>query len=133
VQFVFESHIRDTNRRELHGSSVPVPSNRRCSRCRPFAPIYSAFGACAEFAGDNYDGWIRFGRESIRQRPDFAAGYRQLTAAAAMAGDTELAGATLTTLRRVQPTFWLAWMASLMREKPRRACYLEAFRRAGAE
>jgi len=107
----------------------------RLSLRDPFAAIYSAVAAYAEFVGRNYEEAIRFARESIRQRPDFAAGYRPLAAAAAMAGDMDLARAALDTLRSVQPNLSLAWMASqmLIKEEEERAHYLAAFRRAGLD
>jgi TolB-like protein len=107
----------------------------RLSPRDPFAAIYNAIAAYAEFAGGNYDEAIQLGRESIRQRPDFVAGYRPLTAAAAMAGDMDLARTTLATLRRLQPNFSLAWIAShiLIKQEADRTHYLEAFRRAGVE
>jgi hypothetical protein len=76
---------------------------------------------------------MRLARAAIRQRGDFAGAYRVLTAAAAMAGQAEVAGAALEALRRAQPTISLDWVA---REIPiehdaSREHYLEAFRRAG--
>jgi TolB-like protein len=107
----------------------------RLSPHDPLAAVYYAAASYAEFAGGNYAEAIRLGRESIRQRPDFAAGYRPLAAAAAMAGDMDLARATLATLRCVQPNISLAWMETrmLIKQKADRARYLEAFRRAGLE
>jgi tetratricopeptide (TPR) repeat protein len=107
----------------------------RLSLRDPFAAIYSAVAAYAEFVGRNYEEAIRLARESIRQRPDFAGGYRPLAAAAAMAGDMDLARAALDTLRSVQPDLSLAWIASqmLIKEEEERAHYLEAFRRAGLD
>jgi len=107
----------------------------RLSLRDPFAAIYSAVAAYAEFVGRNYEEAIRLARESISQRPDFAAGYRPLAAAAAMAGDMNLARAALGTWRSIQPNLSLAWMASqmLIKKEEERAHYLEAFRRAGLE
>ena len=79
----------------------------------PFSAIYNAVGAYAEFVGRNYDEAIRLARDSVRERADFAGGHRILTAAAAMAGDSELAAAALRELRRVQPTFSLAFIDAL--------------------
>jgi tetratricopeptide (TPR) repeat protein len=105
----------------------------RLSPRDPFSAIYSAIAAYAEFAGSNYHESIRLGREGIRQRPGFAGAYRVLTAAAAMAGEMDLAKATLEELRRVQPNISLAWMANqmLVKGKADREHYLEALRRAG--
>ena len=55
---------------------------------------------------------MRLARDAIRQRFDFVGAHRMLTAAAAMAGETEVAKAALQELRRVQPDISLAWMAS---------------------
>ena len=66
---------------------------------------------------------------------DFVGGYRVLAAAAAMAGEMELARAALDELRRAQPNISLAWIA---RELPlpdeaEVRHFLEALRRAGLE
>jgi len=78
---------------------------------------------------------MRLAREGTRQRMDFVGGYRVLAAAAAMAGELELARATLRELRRAQPNISLAWLARELplpdeREFQR---FLEALRRAGLE
>jgi hypothetical protein len=56
-----------------------------------------------------------------------------LTAAAAMAGEAEVAAAALQALRRAQPEFSLAWIADNIpfKRNADREHYLEAFRRAG--
>ena len=54
---------------------------------------------------------MRLARTSIRLREDHAPGHRMLTAAAAMAGEAEVATAALKALRRAQPEFSLARIA----------------------
>jgi hypothetical protein len=56
-----------------------------------------------------------------------------LTAAAAMAGQTDAAKAALQELRRAQPNISLAWIAKEMpiRHDTEREHYLEGFRCAG--
>jgi TolB-like protein len=107
----------------------------RLSPRDPFSAIFSGVAAYAEFVGRNYEEAVRLAREGVRQRPEFAGGYRILTAAAAMAGDWELARFALQELRRAQPNISLAWVESqmLVRDAPERAHYLEAFRLAGLE
>jgi hypothetical protein len=58
-----------------------------------------------------------------------------LTAAAAMAGETDLAKTALQALRRTQPNISLAWIASHVpiKQEAARKHYLEAFRRAGMD
>jgi len=59
-----------------------------------------------------------------------------LEAAAAMAGEIELARASLQELRRAQPNISLAWVAEhmpLRKDKDEREHCLEAFRRAGLD
>ena len=58
-----------------------------------------------------------------------------LTAAAGMAGNTELADTALQELRRAQPNVSLAWIAEFMPIKlaADREHYLEGFRRAGLD
>jgi hypothetical protein len=58
-----------------------------------------------------------------------------LTAAAAMAGQSDAAEAALRELRRVQPNISLAWIGSHIPTKhdAERTHYLEAFRRAGLD
>jgi hypothetical protein len=78
---------------------------------------------------------MRHSREAIRQRGDFVGAHRVLTAAAAMAGQAEVATAALRELRRAQPNISLAWLAGEMpiAHDAEREHYLEAFRRAGLE
>jgi TolB-like protein len=105
----------------------------RLSPRDPFAAIYHGVAAYAAFVGRNYDKSMLLAREAVRQRGDFVGGHRVLTAAAAMAGETELATAALQELRRTQPNISLAWIARhvpIMRDAERQH-YLEAFRRAG--
>jgi TolB-like protein len=104
----------------------------------PFSAIYNGVAAYAEFVGRNYDVAMRLARDAIRQRFDFVGAHRMLTAAAAMAGETEVAKAALQELRRVQPDISLAWMANHLNRLPikadgEREHYLEAFRRAGLD
>jgi TolB-like protein len=106
----------------------------RLSPRDPFSAIFRAAAAYAEFVGRNYDEAIRLTREAIRQRPDFTAAYRVLTAAAVMAGDSELAQASLVGLRRAQPNISLAWIAEhLPMRSGQRELFLEAMRRAGLD
>lgn len=107
----------------------------RLSPRDPFSAIFNGVAAYAEFVGCNYEEAVRLAREGVRQRPEFAGGYRILTAAAAMAGDKELARSALQELRRTQPNISLAWVESRMqvRNAAERAHYMEAFRRAGLE
>jgi tetratricopeptide (TPR) repeat protein len=107
----------------------------RLSPRDPFFGIYSGVAAYAEFVGRNYEKAIRLAREGIRQRFDFVGAHRVLTAAAAMAGQTDLAKAALQELRRAQPNISLAWIASHMpiKQDAEREHYLEAFRRAGLD
>jgi hypothetical protein len=78
---------------------------------------------------------MRLAREAIRQRSDFVGAHRVLTAAAAMAGETDLAKTALQALRRTQPNISLAWIASHapIKQDAAREHYLEAFRRAGMD
>jgi hypothetical protein len=56
-----------------------------------------------------------------------------LTAAAAMAGQRDVARAALQELRRAQPTISLTWLAEQMpfEHEADREHYIEGFRRAG--
>jgi TolB-like protein len=105
----------------------------RLSPRDPFAAIYDGVAAYCQFLGRNYAEAIRLAREGLRQRSDFVGAHRVLTAAAAMAGETELAKSALAETRRAQPNISLAWLASEMPFKldADREHYLEAFRRAG--
>ena len=107
----------------------------RLSPRDPLSAIYYGIASYAQFVGRNYDEAMRLARQGIRQRPDFVGAHRVLTAAAGMAGQTQVAAAGLEELRRAQPNISLAWIA---REMPmmldaEREHYLEAFRRAGLE
>lgn len=106
----------------------------RLSPQDPFSAIYSGVAAYAAFVERDYDEAIRLAREGARQRNDFVGAYRVLTAAAAMAGDMDLASAMLQELRRVQPNISLAWIASQLPFRgDDREHFLEALRRAGLD
>jgi TolB-like protein/cytochrome c-type biogenesis protein CcmH/NrfG len=107
----------------------------RLSPRDPLSAIYYGIVAYAQFVGRNYDEAIRLSHEAIRQRGDFVGGHRVLTAAAAMAGQHDVASAALQELRRVQPNISLTWIASdlPMKQEADREHYLEGFRRAGLE
>jgi tetratricopeptide (TPR) repeat protein len=107
---------------------------RRLSPRDPFSAICAGVAAYAEFVGHNYEEAMRLAREGIRERIDFVGGHRVLTAAAAMAGQMDVARAALQELRRVQPNISLAWVANhLPFEGAEREHFLEALRRAGLE
>src|SRR5712672_2204851 len=80
----------------------------------PFSAIYCGSVAYAQFVGRNYDEAMRLSREGIRQRSDFVGAHRVLTAAAGMAGETEIATSALDALRRALPNISLAWIANQM-------------------
>jgi TolB-like protein/cytochrome c-type biogenesis protein CcmH/NrfG len=107
----------------------------RLSPRDPYLGVYYGIVAYAQHIGRNYDEAIEFSRKAIRQRSDFVGGHRVLAAAAAMAGQTDLAKSALQELRRAQPNISLAWIAANMpiRHDAEREHYLEGFRRAGLE
>ena len=92
----------------------PTAASRalRLSPRDPFSAVYYGIAAYAQFVGRNYDEAMRLAREGIRQRGDFVGAHRVLTAAAGMAGKTEVAAAALQELRRAQPNISLAWIAN---------------------
>lgn len=99
----------------------------------PFAAVYCGVSAYCQYVGRNYDDAIRFSREALRQRSDFVGAHRVLTAAAGMAGQSDVAKAALQELRRAQPNFSLTWLAGQLpfEHDAEREHYLEGFRRAG--
>jgi len=105
----------------------------RLSPRDPFSAVYLGIASYAQFLGRNYAEAMRLARESIRQRNDFVGAHRVLTAAAGLAGETDVARAALKDLQRAQPNISLAWIASNMpiRHKSDRDRYLEGFRQAG--
>jgi tetratricopeptide (TPR) repeat protein len=121
--------------------TIAIRRALRLSPRDPFSAIYRGNAASAEFLRGNYHEAMRLAREAIRERADLVVGYRVFTAAAAMAGEIELAKASLQELRRVQPGISLAWMAEHVpvtqddRDSEAFRCklalYLEALRRAG--
>ena len=78
---------------------------------------------------------MRLARAAIRLREDHVGGHRVLAAAAAMAGQADVAAAALQELRRAQPNISLTWIADQMpfKRDADREHYLEAFRRAGLD
>ena len=107
----------------------------RLSPRDPFSAVYCGIASYAQFVGHNYDDAIKLAREALRQRGDFVGAHRVLTAAAAMAGQMDLAKQALQELRRAQPNISLAWIAANMpiRHAAERDHYVEAFRKAGLE
>jgi TolB-like protein len=107
----------------------------RLSPRDPFSAVYHGIAAYSQFIGRNYDEAMRLAREGIRQRSDFVGAHRVLTAAAAMAGQTEVARTALQALQRAQPSISLAWIADHMpiRDDAERQHYLNAFSRAGLD
>jgi TolB-like protein/Flp pilus assembly protein TadD len=107
----------------------------RLSPRDPFSAVYYGIAAYAQFLGGNYEEAIRLSRESIRQRSDFVGAHRVLTAAAGMAGQSEIAHAAHAELRRAQPNISLAWIAAHMpiKRDADREHYLEGLRRAGLQ
>jgi TolB-like protein len=107
----------------------------RLSPRDPFSAIYYGIAAYAQFVGRNYQKAMDHARQGIRQRADFVGAHRVLTAAAAMAGQAEVAAAALQELRRVQPNISLVWLTDQMPIKldADREHYVEAFRRAGLD
>jgi TolB-like protein/cytochrome c-type biogenesis protein CcmH/NrfG len=105
----------------------------RLSPRDPFSAVYYGIAAYAQFLGCNYDEAMRLAREAIRQRDDFVGAHRVLTAAAGMAGQGDVAKASLQELRRAQPNISLTWIANQMpiKQEADREHYLEGFRRAG--
>ena len=107
----------------------------RLSPRDPLLAIYNGIAAYAQFVGRNYDEAMRLARQAVRERADFVGAHRVLTSAAGMAGQTEVAAASLRELRRAQPNISLAWIAKEMpiELEPEREHYLEGFRRAGLD
>jgi TolB-like protein/Tfp pilus assembly protein PilF len=105
----------------------------RLSPRDPFSQVYAGIGGFAQFLGGNYREAMRLAAEAIRQRSEFAGGYRVLTAAAGMAGQADVAASALAQLRSAQPNISLAWVATQMpfEHDADRRHYLEGFRRAG--
>jgi TolB-like protein len=105
----------------------------RLSPQDPLAAVYYGIAAYAQFVGRNYDEAIRLACESIRRRVDFVGAHRVLTAAAGMAGRSEVAASALEELRRAQSNISLDWIARHMpiSEAAELQHYLEGFRRAG--
>jgi TolB-like protein len=105
----------------------------RMSPRDPLSALYYGIASYAQFVGRNYDEAIRLARMAIRFRGDYVGGYRLLTVAASMAGQTKLAATALDELRRLQPNISLSWIAEQMPFKRNidRDHYVGAFRRAG--
>jgi tetratricopeptide (TPR) repeat protein len=107
----------------------------RLSPHDPLAAIYCGIASYAHYVGCSYEEAMRLARVGIRQRRDFVGAHRVLAAAAAMAGQPDMAEAAIQELRRVQPNISLDWIAKEMpiKQDTEREHYLEGFRRAGLE
>ena len=106
----------------------------RLSPSEPYSASYYGCAAYAQFVGRNYEEAMRLARQGI-QRANFVGAHRVLTAAAGMAGCSDIAQAALRELRRIQPNVSLAWIAKEIPTKldSEREHYLEGFRRAGLD
>jgi len=107
----------------------------RLSPRDPFSAVYYGVAAYAQFVGRNYDEAMRLARHGILQINDFVGAHRVLTAAAGMAGRSDIAKAALRELRCIQPNISLAWIAREIPTKhdAEREHYLEGFRLAGLD
>ena len=107
----------------------------RLSPRDPLSALYYGIAAYAQFVGRNYEEAMRQARVSIRLRGDFVGAHRVLTAAAGMAGESDIAKAALAELRRAQPNISLTWIAEQIptQQDAEREHYLEGFRRAGLD
>jgi len=78
---------------------------------------------------------MRLAREATRQRGDFVAAHRVLSAAAAMAGRGDVAEIAMQSVRRVKPDLSLDWIESQLPIKPQaeRKHLIRALRRAGLQ
>jgi len=105
----------------------------RLSPRDPFCAVYYGVAAWAAFVQRDYAKAMRLAREGIRQRPDFVGGYRVLTAAAGMAGETDVARAALQDLRRAQPSISLAWVSNelVLTREADRVHFFEGLQLAG--
>jgi len=107
----------------------------RLSPRGPFAAIFYGIAAYAAYVGRDYAEAIALSRKGIRQRSDFVAGWRVMTAAAGMAGETDIAAEALQGFRRTLPDVTLALAAIQLpvRDEDERTHFLEGLRRAGLE
>jgi hypothetical protein len=89
--------------------------------------------AYCQYVDRDYEEAIRLSREALRQRSDFVGAHRVLTAAAAMAGQGDVAKAARQELRAAQPNIKLGWIESRMpfERDADREHYLRGFRLAG--
>jgi TolB-like protein len=99
----------------------------------PFAAIYCGVAAYCQYAGGHYEEAIRMSREALRQRSDFVGAHRVLTAAAALAGQADVAKSALADLRLAQPGISLSWIDEQMpwESDIDRQHYLRGFLAAG--
>jgi tetratricopeptide (TPR) repeat protein len=99
----------------------------------PFAAIYCGVAAYCQYVGGNYEEAMRMSREALRQRSDFVGAHRVLTAAAALAGQADVAKSALADLRLAQPGISLDWIDEQMpwENDIDRQHYLKGFRAAG--
>jgi TolB-like protein len=99
----------------------------------PLAATYCGVAAYCQYVGGHYEEAMRMSREALRQRSDFVGAHRVLTAAAALAGQADVAKSALADLRLVQPGISLGWIDEQMpwESDVDRQHYLTGFRAAG--
>jgi TolB-like protein/Tfp pilus assembly protein PilF len=105
----------------------------RLSPRDPLSALYYGVASYAQFIGRNYEEAMHLAQAAVRLRKDYVGGWRLLAAAAAMAGQSDLASSALLELRRAQPNISLAWIENQMpfQYDAERKHYIEALRRAG--
>ena len=107
----------------------------RLSPHDPFVAFNYGNIALAHYLRGNYEEAVRQSQTAVRLRPGYGSAYRLLAASAGMAGQADVAAATLQELRRVQPNVSLAWVRAYvpLKNDTDLIHYLEGFRRAGLE
>jgi TolB-like protein len=107
----------------------------RLSPRDPLAAMFYGIEAYLAYIERDYAECIALCRKSIRQRGDFVAAWRVMTAAAGMIGDAKLAAEALDGYRRTLPDITLAKAEFQLRvrHEGERAHFLEGLRRGGLE
>jgi adenylate cyclase len=96
------------------------------------ARYLSCTGLCHLMAR-RFDEAVQFERRAVQLRPHFLGAWRSLAAAAALAGDLEVAQAALAEAHRLQPDLSLSWINEhipIVHERDRQM-YVEGLKAAG--
>ncbi|MCP4316036.1 MAG: tetratricopeptide repeat protein [Hyphomicrobiales bacterium] len=118
---------------ESERAIVQLKQAIRLSPHDPMIPTWFAYLAFAEFVSNRYGDAIQWARRAVKQRPDFAGGYRVLAASCAHQGELSQARTAVRKLLAAAPHSTLGYVRKLriFKNQADMDRYLDGLRKAG--